>query len=126
MATFLIPVCCAGNYLTSVSLDGSWHFLDLVGSSCLKIVGGAEEQQYSSCAFHPDGLILGTGTAAGVLKIWDIREQQNVANCAEHSGAVHSVSFSENGYLVATGSEDGSVKIWDLRKLACTKTLTGE
>ncbi len=111
--------------MTSVSLDGSWHFLDIIGGSCLKVVGG-DAGEYTSCAFHPDGLILGTGTSAGVLKVWDIREQQNVANCAEHTGAIHSVSFSENGYLVATGSEDGSVKIWDLRKLQCTKSLEGE
>lgn len=121
-----------GNYLTSVSLDGSWRFLDIAASRCLKVVAeegsavAAGSLEYTSCAFHPDGLIMGTGTAAGLLKVWDIREQVNVANCAEHTGAVNSISFSENGYLVATGSSDGSVKIWDLRKLQCTKTLDGQ
>jgi pre-mRNA-processing factor 19 len=115
-----------------VSLDGSWRFLDISVGRCLKVVKEESSNiatgvlEYTSCAFHPDGLIMGTGTAAGLLKVWDIREQVNVANCAEHTGAVNSISFSENGYLVATGSSDGDVKIWDLRKLQCTRTLDGE
>ena len=82
-------------------------------------------EAYSSCAFHPDGLLLGTCTvgASNALRIWDIREQQNVATLIEHTAAVKCVAFSENGYLVATGSDDSLVKIWDLRKLKCTSSL---
>lgn len=82
---------------------------------------------YLACSFHPDGLILGacTGGNSNALRIWDVREQQNVATCAEHSSPVTCVSFSENGYLVATGSEDATAKIWDLRKLKCSATLEG-
>ena len=54
-----------------------------------------------------------------------MREQDNVAICAEHTGSITAIAFSENGYLVATGSLDASVKIWDLRKLKCVKTLEG-
>jgi pre-mRNA-processing factor 19 len=58
------------------------------------------------------------------MRIWDIREQQNVATFSDHSKGVSCISFSENGYLVATGAEDETVKIWDLRKLKCTTTLS--
>lgn len=112
-----------GNYMISLSADSSWHFLDIARGQCLKKVTKDEQFKYTSCAFHPDGLILGTTTDTGTLKIWDIREQENVANLAGHTGSINSVSFSENGYLVASGSDDGNVKIWDLRKLQCTKTL---
>ena len=119
-----IAVHPTGNYLISVTADESWFFLDIARGQCLKKVSKENEDfKYTSCAFHPDGLILGTTTDKGTLKIWDIREQQNVANCDGHSGPINCLSFSENGYLVASGSDDGSAKIWDLRKLQCTKTL---
>ncbi len=114
----------SANYVVAATADANWHFLDVSRSACLKVVTAAEHDTiYSSCTFHPDGLILGTGTTAGTLKIWDVREQKNVSSIKEHSGSINTIAFSENGYLAATGSNDGTVKIWDLRKLISTKAL---
>lgn len=139
--------------MVSIAAD-AWHFLDIVNRKCLQVmnVGDSRENnsygngnisgnssnnntnsnnEYSSGTFHPDGLILGTGTTSGLLRVWDVRAMQNVqtlvaptANGTGSSGAsLTSICFSENGYLAASGAEDGSVHLWDLRKLASTKSL---
>lgn len=111
-----------GDYLVSVSSDSSWCFLDvnrgvsLVQQNKAQGQGGEDLSPIQSGCFHPDGLILATGGSDGSVRIWDIREQANVANCSEHTGGVLSMSFNENGYMLATGGEDGCAHIWDLRK----------
>src|SRR5262249_21502515 len=52
--------------------------------------------------FHPDGLILGTGTAAHRIRVWDIKTMSNVASFEGHKGKVVDISFSENGWAPRT------------------------
>jgi pre-mRNA-processing factor 19 len=130
-----LAVHATGDYLLTTSLDGSWCFLDVAAATCLRKVPsrvGSTEELFCG-QLHPDGLILGTGTNSGLLKIWDVREQKCVAEFAAvaaeaktTSATVRCVSFSENGYLLASGADDGGAKIWDLRKLKCTRNLECE
>ncbi|CAJ0846168.1 16108_t:CDS:2 [Entrophospora sp. SA101] len=110
------------DYLVSVSEDSTWGFHDIATAQTLVKI----ENRYSCVKFHPDGLILGTGTNDSVVRIWDIKAQQNVATMEGHTGKVKSLSFSENGYYLATSSEDNLIKIWDLRKQTNVHTLTLE
>ncbi|KAG9301167.1 hypothetical protein G9A89_012550 [Geosiphon pyriformis] len=113
------------DYLVSVSLDSTWAFHDIeTGSTLIKVECNEVNNGYSSVEFHPDGLILGTGTNDSVVRIWDMKSQTNVASFEGHTGRVTSLSFSENGYYLATASEDNLVKLWDLRKLDNFKTIT--
>ncbi|ONK70833.1 uncharacterized protein A4U43_C04F2000 [Asparagus officinalis] len=112
-----VTVHATNKYFVTASMDNTWCFYDLASGSCLAQVGEASaEEGYTSAAFHPDGLILGTGTSGALVKIWDVKSQSNVAKFDGHSGIVTAMSFSENGYYLATAALDG-VRLWDLRKL---------
>ncbi|KAK9137994.1 hypothetical protein Sjap_008588 [Stephania japonica] len=112
-----VTVHATHKYFASASLDNTWCFYDLSSGLCLTQVGDAPGTSgYTSAAFHPDGLILGTGTTDALVRIWDVKTQSNVAKFDGHVGPVTAVSFSENGYFLATAAQDG-VKLWDLRKL---------
>ena len=112
-----VTLHATGDYAVTASADKSWGLHDLGerGERILS-VGGAEAG-YAGCAFHPDGLILGTAVGAAV-RVWDVKSQANVATLEGHAGAVQCLNFSENGFYLATGAADGAVKLWDLRKIA--------
>lgn len=115
-----------GDYVLTTASDDQWAFSDIrTGKVLAKTSDSSSAGAHSLTAaqFHPDGLIFGTGTSDSLIKIWDLKEQQNVANFPGHSGPVTAIAFSENGYYLATSATDGTVKIWDLRKLKNIKTL---
>ncbi|KAF5950692.1 hypothetical protein HYC85_012685 [Camellia sinensis] len=118
-----VTIHATNNYSVTASLDNTWCFYDLSSGLCLaQVEDGSGSGGYTSAAFHPDGLILGTGTSEALVKIWDVKSQANVARFDGHVGAVTAVSFSENGYFLATAAHDG-VKLWDLRKLRNFRTF---
>uniref|UniRef100_A0A7S0YHM9 Pre-mRNA-processing factor 19 n=2 Tax=Polytomella parva TaxID=51329 RepID=A0A7S0YHM9_9CHLO len=109
-------------HFVSMGANSSWSFFDLENLACLNKANGGGEI-CSAASLHPDGMILALATAAGPVRIWEVRQASRVASCDGHEGPVKGVSFSENGYHFATASEDGTTRLWDLRKIKCFKTL---
>ncbi|KAI3459549.1 hypothetical protein Pfo_016212 [Paulownia fortunei] len=120
-----VTIHATNNYFVTASLDNTWCFYELASGLCLTQVEdtSGSSEGYTAAAFHPDGLILGTGTSGALVKIWDVKSRANVARFDGHIGAVTAISFSENGYFLATAAQDG-VKLWDLRKLKNFRTFT--
>uniref|UniRef100_A0A1B0AKF2 Pre-mRNA-processing factor 19 n=1 Tax=Glossina palpalis gambiensis TaxID=67801 RepID=A0A1B0AKF2_9MUSC len=112
-----------GDYVLSTSSDKHWAFSDIRTDRLLTKVIDTAEVGLTTAQFHPDGLIFGTGTDDSHVKIWDLKEQSNVANFPGHTGPISANSFSENGYYLATAADDACVKLWDLRKLKNFKTI---
>jgi len=119
-----IGMQASGDFIATSSLDSTWSFVDIrSGKTLTKVQNDAVKQGYTCVKFHPDGVLLGTGTTDSVMRIWDLKSLDNVASFTGHQGKITSLSFSENGYYLATSATDQTVKIWDLRKLVDLKTI---
>jgi pre-mRNA-processing factor 19 len=116
-----------GDYVLSSASDAYWALSDLRTGKLITKIQDSTSQRGLTCAqFHPDGIIFGIGTQESVIKIWDLKECNNVADFPGHAGSINAIAFSENGYYLATAAEDASIKLWDLRKLKNFKTITLE
>eukprot|EP00290_Baffinella_frigidus_P012534 CAMPEP_0180147868 /NCGR_PEP_ID=MMETSP0986-20121125/19587_1 /TAXON_ID=697907 /ORGANISM="non described non described, Strain CCMP2293" /LENGTH=502 /DNA_ID=CAMNT_0022093649 /DNA_START=29 /DNA_END=1537 /DNA_ORIENTATION=+ len=114
-----VSVHATGDYIVTASADKTWALYDLTNGKRRAVVADpGVTGGYSAATFHPDGLILGTGTQDSMVRVWDVKTQQNVVTFTGHpGGAVNSLNFSENGYYLVTTGADGC-KTWDLRKVA--------
>ena len=93
------------DYFLSTSKDKSWTFSDI--NSGVDLIRTFDEDAITCGQFHPDGLILGTGTTRAEVKIWDLKSSSKGAAAQPfrgHSGPVEAIAFSENGYHLATAS----------------------
>ncbi|KAF9107883.1 Pre-mRNA-processing factor 19 [Mortierella sp. AM989] len=112
------------DYVATASMDSSWAFHDLeTGTTLLTARSDDVTKGYSSAAFHPDGLLFGTGTTDSTVKIWDVRTKESAASFDGHVGAVKTMTFSENGYLMAAAGENNEVSIWNLRTMEVVQKL---
>ena len=45
-----------------------------------QVADDSVESGYTACQFHPDGLILGTGTQGSMVHIWEVRAQKVITD----------------------------------------------
>ncbi|CDK25203.1 unnamed protein product [Kuraishia capsulata CBS 1993] len=56
---------------------------------------------------------LATGTADGLVRLWDLRSGEIIRQLVGHTGPVTALQFDNKN--LATGSADRSIRLWDLR-----------
>jgi RNA polymerase sigma factor (sigma-70 family) len=82
-------------------------------------------------AFSPDGLLLATGGADKVVRLWEAATGKPIATLRGHTQDITSLVFSPDGKTLLSGSGDfisrfrGDTKLWDVATRRERLTLSG-
>ncbi|NET41691.1 WD40 repeat domain-containing protein [Okeania sp. SIO2B3] len=76
-------------------------------------------------AITPDGQTLASGGYGGVIKIWDLNNNQLLHTINAHADAIESIAISPDGKILASGSWDNRIKLWDLTNGTLIRTIAG-
>jgi WD40 repeat protein/energy-coupling factor transporter ATP-binding protein EcfA2/cytoskeletal protein RodZ len=75
--------------------------------------------------FNPEGDLLGTAGADGVVKLWDLETGEAIRTLSGHTGPVLWLAFNGDGTQLATGSVDKTARLWDVNTGQVLRTILG-
>jgi WD40 repeat protein len=67
----------------------------------------------SAVTFTRDRYELLSGSADGLLRLWDAISHRQIAALPGHDGAIQAIALSPDGKRIATGGMDRTVRIWN-------------
>ena len=98
--------------------DNRVHIWDLeLGQQVKEMPSGGEESIYDA-ALNPDGTLVATGSAAGLVSVWDIDSNElwweGLHGNPGENVRVHGVAFSPKGNELVSAGSDGAIRIWNV------------
>lgn len=94
--------------------DGTLNVLSLGEQTSIPEVK-AHQRVVSALAFNAKGGCFASGSADGLVKVWDGDTLRLLNTLAGHTAEVLSIAFSPDGKQVAAVGEDGKVDCWSIR-----------
>lgn len=85
----------------------------------------AASQPLRALAFSPDRQRVASGGLGGVVRLWDLKSGQSLAEHSGHTDTVVCLAFSPDGLTLASGSDDRTIKLWDAQTGHERLSLTG-
>ncbi len=64
-------------------------------------------------AFSPDGSLLASGAADGMIRLWAMPDASPAGTLKGHTRAVRCLCWSPDRAWLASGGDDGSIWLWD-------------
>jgi len=65
-------------------------------------------------AFSADGKFILSGSADGIMRLWDVATGKEIRQFIGHSMSINSVVFSPDGKFVLSGGSDKTIRLWDV------------
>jgi WD40 repeat protein len=74
-----------------------------------------DQSEVLALAFTPDGSLIATGNAAGVVKLRESKTGRVIHSLSDHKGGATSLVFSPDGNTLFCGQGYGGARVWDVR-----------
>ncbi len=69
-----------------------------------------------SVAYNPDGTNIASASYDKTVRVWNVKQQQEIAQFKGHTDAVMSVAYSPDGTQIASAARDRTVRVWDVKQ----------
>lgn len=96
-----------------ITPDGGAVVRDFAAGRDLARLNG-HHARVTAAAVSPDGRRIATGSADGLIRVWDAETFRPVVEPEGHAGAVRGVAVSPDGRLAISTGRDGTARVWDL------------
>lgn len=83
----------------------------------------AADHGVQASALSPDGRVLATGPATGIVHLWDVETGKVRPRADGHARMIESLAFSADGKLLRT-TDDAEMRVWDAATGAPAGRLT--
>lgn len=90
------------------------HHVNFAHSDLAKSIFAETIIAIFSVTLSPDGKLLATGDASGVLCLWQVADGKLLLSWRELSGWIRSLAFSPDGSILVCTSADHTVKLYDV------------
>jgi WD40 repeat protein/tRNA A-37 threonylcarbamoyl transferase component Bud32 len=90
-----------------------WHYLRRLFQVRQLATRDAHARGVLAVAFSPDGALVASAGADGMVKVWHREGLREALTLRGHTAAVTAVVFSPDGRHLASGDGDGTVRVWD-------------
>ncbi|MEM7538100.1 MAG: WD40 repeat domain-containing protein [Chloroflexota bacterium] len=108
--------------------DTPFEQVNLTNAQLLDCTFTSEFGHLMAMAFSPDGEILVAGSSDGMIHIWRVEDNQQIAQLDSGHIFVWTLAFSPDGRLLVSGGVDKKIRLWDIsrpdRMSAATPLLT--
>lgn len=98
--------------LVTCSSDRTIKVWDLTGNAITTL---KQTKEINSISLSADGKLLASGSADGIIKIWDVVNWGELRLLTTAGKAVFALAFSNDGQLLVSGGTDQSVRLWETR-----------
>jgi len=80
---------------------------------CTQTLIGHQNLVYS-VAFSPDEDIIASGSDDKTIKLWQLKDGQEICTLKGHKNSVYCVTFSPDGKNIASSSHDKTIRLWQV------------